>query len=65
MPNQIGKSWGTKIEQATLDLLRSMNIYTVNAKVLQTNRQSLYFHYKNGYSKVGSDEKYQYLTRRL
>lgn len=65
VPNQIGKSWGTKIEQATLDLLRSMNIYTVNAKVLQTNRQSLYFHYKNGYSKVGSDEKYQYLARQL
>ena len=65
VPSQLGRNWGTRIEQALSDLLISMEVKTMIAKVLHTNKSSLCFHNKNGYTNIGYDDKYEYLLKSL
>lgn len=62
-PSQFGKSVGSKIECAMFELLKSMSIVAVEAKVLHGNAVSLAFHDKNEYKKYHEDDKYCYLRR--
>ena len=45
------------------ELLKSMSIVAVEAKVLHGNAVSLAFHDKNEYKKYHEDDKYCYLRR--
>lgn len=64
-PLHFGKSLGSRIETATMELLRNESITTIEAKVLHTNPTSLAFHRKNHYERIGEDEKYCYLRRTI
>lgn len=64
-PDLIGESVGTKIEKATEILLKKSGISEIRAKVLHENINSLKFHYKNNYTSISRDEKYEYLIKVL
>lgn len=65
MPALLGKSYGPKMENVTEEYLRLLGVKIIEAKVLHSNTRSLGFHYKIGYVKCGSDNKYEYLTKEL
>ncbi len=65
MPALLGRSYGRKIEEVTEKYLKSLGIRAIDAKVLHSNSRSLSFHYKIGYRKRGSDDKYEYLTKEI
>ena len=65
MPALMGKSYGPKMENAIEEYLRLLGVKIIEAKVLHSNTRSLSFHYKKGYRKHGSDDKYEYLTKEI
>lgn len=64
-PDKLGQSWGTKLEKASVEYMRNLGIREIDAKVLHENDTSLYFHYRNGYKEVNSDDRYVYLVKNI
>lgn len=65
VPQFLNHSWGSKIEQALEQIISEWGIEIITARILKNNFRSLNFHLKNGYILENSDDRFEYLVKRL